>query len=665
MFIATSKHKTITLNINIPVNTRTKRITELSGYGNALVKVVNQNKRQFIRKGSNANNGSYQTDYFIIDNSGNLLSEIIWDFEETTHIYVYPIDDNILTITGGNFYRKVNNYYEKHIYYERGIILQRSNVVIEKISHSLVNEVQGMPYDGFIHGINVANITVRDCYLQSHITYNIPNTNTPMGSYDLRFDGIVNLKLDNIIDKNFNEDRWGIFTLNFAKDIVVEKSQLSRIDAHQGVWNIYVKNCILGHQSIKLIGGGNCTIEDLIIFNSPYIVELREDYGSSWNGNITIRNIKLKVKHGITYSPKIINFKNDGTHNFGYECFFPKNIIVENVEIDDTGVINNNNSYPTMTLFNTSKVTIGDINNPYPYVFGELYSFKNIKTLSGTGISIFGSNPQHMKSYKQYEYEELEVIMTNIKNLKIKSNMKIVLDNVQLTDFPSGATFSTSNIIRDFSGINGDNTFLTNKNRVLPTILFKNCKNVFATPQEYPCELILEDCEIRQLIGHNKTTHMIGAAKNCIFKPIQKSITRGVYPNLRNFVFEKCIFEKPIILDSENPSIVDYANCYAFLEKLKTVNGKYIKVPMKMINCELFKEFDFSQLDSRIANCNFEFNGIHDLEILPSAIGFDGEKPVGSEIKIPVGWKYWITTQNKFITWNGTNWLNDNGSIHE
>ena len=87
---------TITINNpNIVINKSTKKIdnfkqllseNNISGYKKYFVNVYNSEKKQFIRIGSNANNGSTQTDIFLCDENGVLLNDVQWDFEKVTSI---------------------------------------------------------------------------------------------------------------------------------------------------------------------------------------------------------------------------------------------------------------------------------------------------------------------------------------------------------------------------------------------------------------------------------------------------------------------------------------------------------------------------------------------------------------------------------------------------
>jgi len=81
----------------------------------------------------NQNNGSSQTDVFLVDKNGEIDANtpILWDFPRITHVVAYPVDKTPLKITGGRFTTIANAAESKYTYYARGIAIKRSNVVIE------------------------------------------------------------------------------------------------------------------------------------------------------------------------------------------------------------------------------------------------------------------------------------------------------------------------------------------------------------------------------------------------------------------------------------------------------------------------------------------------------------------------------------------------------
>jgi hypothetical protein len=105
--------------------------------GTCLVTVTNSNVKRYIRFGANQNNGSPQTDIFIVDKDGKLdvNTPIIWDFDRITDITALPIDETTLTITGGHFTTIANRAESKYNYYSRGIAIRRSNVIVTGLEH--------------------------------------------------------------------------------------------------------------------------------------------------------------------------------------------------------------------------------------------------------------------------------------------------------------------------------------------------------------------------------------------------------------------------------------------------------------------------------------------------------------------------------------------------
>ncbi len=128
---------------------------------------------KYIRFGLNQNNGSSQTDIFLVNKDGNVDSNtpIIWDFDQITEITALPIDEKILNIRGGRFTTIVNQEESKYNYYSRNISIQRSNVIIDSLEHRITDQGDhGAPYNGFINISKAAFVTVKNTILTGHKT---------------------------------------------------------------------------------------------------------------------------------------------------------------------------------------------------------------------------------------------------------------------------------------------------------------------------------------------------------------------------------------------------------------------------------------------------------------------------------------------------------------
>jgi len=306
---------------------------------NCYVRVENAETKQFIRFGLNQNNGSSQTDCFVVDSTGYILNPIIWNFEKVTRAIAYPIDETVLTISGGIFTTIANQAESKYNYHARNINITRSNVVIEKLTHKVDGELDhGAPYGGFININTCAYVTVKDSFLSGRRIYStIGSAGKPvsMGSYDLSIGNAVGIRFENVRQNGImDRTRWGLMGSNHCRDLYFDNCLMSRFDAHENVVNLTIKNTTLGHQCFNAIGHGNMVVENVIAYGNSFL-NLRGDYGSTWDGDITFRNCTWYPASN-NASPSFIGGSNRGDHYFGFPCYMPHNVTIENLRICDS-----------------------------------------------------------------------------------------------------------------------------------------------------------------------------------------------------------------------------------------------------------------------------------------------------------------------------------------
>jgi hypothetical protein len=318
-------------------NTGTKKLS-FPHEGRAFVVVKNSNQKMFIRRGVNSNGGVGARDEVIVDGDGNVMTHINWDLDEITEAYAKSIEDEPLTVKGGIFTTIANEQESFYNYHARGIRVLRSNVTLKDLTHYVTGEgTEGAPYGGFITAYEVANFTMENCIMTPHLIYytesHIPGRKVAMGSYDISIGSVINARFIGVIQTvNIKDERyWGIFTSNFCKDVYFENCVLSRFDAHMGVTNITLKSCAFGHQCINLIGHGEAVIEGCNIYGAR-ISDFRFDYGSIWNGNVTVRNCTLTPPP--ERNPVVLfTAVNSGDHDFGYKCCQPHSITIDGLKI--------------------------------------------------------------------------------------------------------------------------------------------------------------------------------------------------------------------------------------------------------------------------------------------------------------------------------------------
>jgi hypothetical protein len=372
---------------------------------NCLVTVTNSHIRRYIRFGLNQNNGSPQTDIFVVDKNGNIDSNapIIWDFDQITDITALPMDETTLTITGGRFTTIANQAESKYTYYNRNIAIRRSNVLVDGLEHRVVGEGDhGAPYGGFINIRDCSYVTVQNTILTGHKTYRtIGSAGKPvsMGTYDITVNRALNVSFVNCTQTNDINDRtyWGILGSNYCKNLVYDKCTLSRFDAHMGVANATIRNSTLGHMGINAIGSGSFTVENSTIYGRT-LINLRSDYGSTWQGEFIIRNCVFVPSGGSPARASLIGGSYSGQHDFGYTCYMPERITIDSLHIDDS---NHPEGYKGPTIFANfnSDFTDDSYVEKFPYVRTREVILRNVTTASGKVLRI-SDNPFMFKDVK-------------------------------------------------------------------------------------------------------------------------------------------------------------------------------------------------------------------------------------------------------------------------
>ncbi len=384
---------------------RNQEKLELSLPATSLITVTNSNVRHYIRFGLNQDNGASQADIFVVDKNGNvdMNAPIIWDFDQITDITALPIDEKTLTITGGRFTTLANKAESKYTYYSRNIAIRRSHVIVDGLEHYVTGEGDhGAPYGGFINISDCAYVTVKNTLLTGHKTYStIGSAGEPvtMGTYDLSVNRAISVSFVNCRQTNDIDDNryWGILGSNYCKNLLYDNCILSRFDAHKGVANATIRNSTLGHMGINAIGSGTFTVENTTI-RGRSLINLRSDYGSTWQGVFIFRNCTFVPSGGKPTSAALINGSYSGQHDFGYTCYMPERITIENLKIDDSSHPEDYQGPAIFTNFNP-KMTDDSYQEKFPYVKTREVILKNVTTTSGKTLRL-SDNPFMFKDVK-------------------------------------------------------------------------------------------------------------------------------------------------------------------------------------------------------------------------------------------------------------------------
>ncbi len=386
LFAVRSRLEPVTLSISRL--TRDQQRLDIGPPYDCWVRVENDRKRVYIRRGLNQNSGAPQRDCFILRRDGSIEGAIDWDYDTITKIEAHPMDERPLIVKGGVFTTIANRMkqYTGYNYWSRNISIQRSNTIVDGVAHHITGEGDfGHPYRGFLAVNSCANVTLRDCFVTGHKTYSTIGTAgkpVSMGTYDVSANEVVNFsmigcRMDNICDTT----RWGVIGTNFCKNILLEDCTLSRMDTHEGVSGTYIiRGCTLGHAGLNAIGRGVLTVENSTL-NGRSFLNLRNDYGSTWDGTVVIRNSRWIPGCGAPTQPHLLNASNDGQHDFGYPCFMPREIVIDGLEIDDR---RHPSSYQGPFIFSDPDGGQSSAAaRPFAYQLTEQVTIRNLTTTSG------------------------------------------------------------------------------------------------------------------------------------------------------------------------------------------------------------------------------------------------------------------------------------------
>ena len=366
----------------------------------------------YRRKGYGGYRGYPMSEAIVIDENGNVdpSTAPVFTYTNLTAITVYRADEAPITIENATFTTKSSRF-NAHVYnaatgthyaydtnyFNRGIDITRSNTVLKNVDHYIEGEFTlqeqlegkiGVVYYGFFQVHKSNNVTIDSCIMTARRCFwrgvAWAGGDGTQGTYDLLVQTSNNVLIKDCVQSNFwvNDNAqavprgsngaklsictstvfdgfnafvkmyWGIAGSNDTKNLEYNGCTLNRFDAHRGLYNGKIIDCTI--TDISLDGGGEFIMENVEWFspgngkNENGIIILRDDYGSTWDGTITMKNIKAYPDPGRqTDNPdRYWNFW-IATHiytnwDFGYKCAFPS-IYVENLSVYDRTTITKTN----------------------------------------------------------------------------------------------------------------------------------------------------------------------------------------------------------------------------------------------------------------------------------------------------------------------------------
>ena len=337
-------------NPNVTLNTGTKKLIGIEetlenlnakGYKKYYVVAKNANKKQFLRGSSEPYEEGYdQIDCFQIDTEGNLLNDIQWDFESVTSIEIYPIQDKTLKLQNATFISiPINGNHSgnpSEFYHRTFKLMQASNIEVTNITHTLSEDRFSAGYYGFFHLLYTSDVKFKDINLFARKQR--VSTIDKRSSYELKLEQSTNIYFENVQSNGLNDfDRWGFMASQYCKDVYFDNARVNRIDAHEGIYNLTVRDSYVGYHGFTLVGQGVLQIDNTTVESSQFIT-FRWDYGSFWNGDIYIRNCTHKYQgiYAFKFANLAISLEGDKVHDYGYETHLP-NMYFENYSVQMNG----------------------------------------------------------------------------------------------------------------------------------------------------------------------------------------------------------------------------------------------------------------------------------------------------------------------------------------
>ena len=411
--IAPSEPKYSLSGSTLPVKSLASGATAIEGFNPGkmvLVLIYDNTERHYIRYGGNQNNGTAQKEILIVNADGTIdpSTPVQWDYTTLSKIEVYPIDEDPIVFSGGTK-DQVDNYSalgvfdnfdcidrstvltlfndapSEYKYHARNIEVRRSNVTVKNIEHILDDNVEtSAPYAGFVNVLYATNVTVDGMIFQKQKGFNTTGAGSGdvgMGSYEIHADYANNVVWQNCRQSNFFQPDGkvvykGYMATNYCKNLVFDNMTSCSFDSHCALYNGTIKNSTVEH--LNYIGAGLCKLENVTVYTdgANAAICLREDYGSTWNGDVIIDGLVMRTsKENVTLSVMRAYWVN---HDFGYTCYLPKSVSINNAKIVYYGFKVENdvrtewdikeNHVPLHLYANLEAYTSADISDPYANV---------------------------------------------------------------------------------------------------------------------------------------------------------------------------------------------------------------------------------------------------------------------------------------------------------
>lgn len=203
--------------------------------------------------------------------------------------------------------------------------IQRNLVDVSNVTW-FGNEVNVRTVSALIYINNCSCVSIKGLYGPGM------GTDATISSYVFYASGASDIVLEDMKSSK----GWDQTVTHFVNGFTVKDSWISRIDGHEGLFNVTAENIRIQRSIQYGSGGGNWSINNVELQCELSTVNLlipRLDYGSTFLGEISITNARIKCRQ--TDWVGLVNFSNIGAASA--PCYFPKSIYISNVVISVEG----------------------------------------------------------------------------------------------------------------------------------------------------------------------------------------------------------------------------------------------------------------------------------------------------------------------------------------
>lgn len=618
-----------------------KNIPELSFKdGQKFVEIYDDNDLIFARYGVPADTAPRaRCDIFRIDDHGNLLDDLMYNFNGLTRVVIHNIPPRI-TVKNTKI-ETLGSVSVSGLYLERNIRVLRSNVIVENIEHTVINDNKNLKRSrGIIHTRNCCDIYIKDSKFPPRLTD---------GSYELSNFMTLNITYDNVDADSDENEKWGAHVGYLMKNLrVANGSKFNRIDSHLPSMNIEISSgSTIGRKGLTVCGFGLLKIDN-IISKAARMVSLRDDYGAFWSGEMEISKVEFipAIKEpSLLYAKPILG------HDFGVVPVLAKKISMRDIIVRDD---NDLDKMEIISIVGTEEVT-----NPVNefYKFPNNLTIENIKVSTGKGVlPIRIDQFKNIRSYNTGQYSEYNSIPSITPNVQIEfRDIKLL----EVAEFVDGTHPAVGNLFYPLrSAEYGYNTTKDYTPRhLIPEFTIDNCENVRASLMGLASIINATNSTVKTIVNFfNGGSMCKDTYINCEIEPkTTKNITSPIIrTSISRTKFLGCTFKLPITEDGKVPTTNSkFLTIYEMFSNITNKNN--IRINTRMTACDFEENFNFNPFNSDLRDFGVEENSDIVGGWMLRKKGPTANRPFANAAR--PGTVYYDTTLSKLVVFDGTNWV--------